>query len=459
MRRGSILRARAAGGALSLLAMALVVSPLASLAQETPGGGPYRLSLGEAARLAAERNAAVLQAQSRVEAADARVRQSTSALLPSVNANVLRGAHTLNTASFGLDFSIPGVPPLFDPAGEVVGPVHGADIRASAEMTLFDLSAFSRRKGAQAGADAARQEARAVEEGAAGAGARAYVMDLRARAEVDAREQDLELANELLEIAQGQVDAGVGVTLDVTRAEAQLATVKAQLLAARHRAEVADLALRRALQLAPDAQVELTSTLEEAAAQAPDATQAVAQAMDARDDLAAAQAYREAATQSLSAVRAGRLPRLSLAGDEGYYGKGFDHMLNTYSWGIRLSMPLFDGFKRSSQVQEERARIHEMDYRIEDMKAEVSFQVKQALLNLSSAQEQASAAEDRLRLAQLEVDQEEERVKAGVSGTADVVRAAMRLNEARTARLDVLAALQAARVALAAAMGTVTELP
>jgi hypothetical protein len=40
-----------------------------------------------------------------------------------------------------------------------------------------------------------------------------------------------------------------------------------------------------------------------------------------------------------------------------------------------------------------------------------------------------------------------------------VVRAAMRLNDARTARLDALVALHASRVALAAAMGAVTELP
>ena len=55
--------------------------------------------------------------------------------------------------------------------------------------------------------------------------------------------------------------------------------------------------------------------------------------------------------------------------------------------------------------------------------------------------------------------QEEDRVKAGAAGTADVVRAALRLNDARTAHLDALTAVHAARVALAAAMGDVTELP
>ncbi|MGD8318951.1 MAG: TolC family protein [Gemmatimonadota bacterium] len=444
----------------ALLAL-VIAAPGAALAQQSgPETGPYRLTLGDAARLAARRSASVLQARSRVDQADARVRQSTSDLLPSVDASVVRGARTFNTASFGLDFSIPGQPPLFDPGGEVVGPVRSADVRASAEVPLLDLAALKRRKSAQAGVDAAREEAHATEERAAAMAAGAYLTALRSHAEVDARQQDLDLARELLGVARSQVEAGVGVELDVTRAEAQVATVRAQLLAARHKADVADLALRRALHLPAGAAVELADDLESRpVGEAPTEAEAVTRALDARGDLSTAEAYRDAAAQTLSAARAGRLPRISAGIDEGYYGKRFGHMLNTYSWNLRVSMPLFEGFRRSGEIEESRARIREMDYRIEDLEDQVAFQVRRALLNLSSAHEQADAADERLRLANLEVQQEEERIRAGVAGTADVVRAAMRLNDARTARLDALVALHASRVALAAAMGAVTELP
>ncbi len=443
--------------ALLLCAAAAAIAPRAALAQQAE---TYRLTLGDAARLAAQRSAPVLEARSRVEGAEARVRQSTSALLPSLDGDVTGGARTFNTASFGLDFpTAPGQEPFFDPQGEVVGPVRSADVRASADIPLLDLAALGRRRSALAGADAARQEEEAAADQAGAQAARTYVMDLRARAEVQAREQDLDLARELLTVAQGQLDAGVAVALDVTRAQSQVVTIQAQLLSARHRADIADLALRRALRLPADAVLDLTDDLEAPpAGDSATEQEATVRALDERSDLATARAYRAAATEGLSAVRAGRLPRLSASADEGYYGKRFGHMLNTYSWGLKLSVPIFDGMKRSAQLQEEQARIHEMDFRIEDLEADVAFQVRQALLNLSAAREQAAAADERLRLAQLEVDQEEDRVRAGVSGTADVVRAAMRLNEARTARLDVLAALHAARVALAAATGTVAEL-
>jgi len=165
------------------------------------------------------------------------------------------------------------------------------------------------------------------------------------------------------------------------------------------------------------------------------------------------------AEHAVSATRAGRLPKLTAYVDEGFYGETYRHMLNTYSWTFSLSVPLFDGLDRSSRIREQEARVRELGYRISDMEEEVAFQVRQALLAMGAAQEQEAAAAERLRLAELEVDQEEERLRAGVVGTADVVRAAMRLNSARTAHLYALAAVQMSRVQLAAARGSVSRLP
>ena len=52
-----------------------------------------------------------------------------------------------------------------------------------------------------------------------------------------------------------------------------------------------------------------------------------------------------------------------------------------------------------------------------------------------------------------------ERFRAGVAGDADVITASLDLNGARTLEVDALANYQAARVALALATGSVTELP
>lgn len=455
--RRAAVAAHAVLAAALLLAAALFSAPLT--AQEPRH---YRLTLGDAARLAGERGAPVLEARARADAAEARARQTTADLLPSLDADVSTGGRTFNTASFGLDFPTPpGQAPFFDPDGEVVGPVESADIRASAEVPLLDLPALARRRSARAGADAERLAERSAASRTAAAAARAYVATLRARAEVQARQADLKLAEDLLEIARGILSAGVGVAIDVTRAEAQAAVVRSQLLVAENRADIAELGLRRALRVSASDELELVDELEAlGVGDIPSANEAVVRALENRTDLDVTAAYRVAAEESLAATQAGRLPRVVARLDDGFYGKQFGHhQLNTYTWSLRVTVPVFDGFQRSGRVEEQRARMRELDHQIDALEEDVDFQVRQALLNLAAAQEQSVAADERRRLAQLEVDQEEERVRAGVAGTADVVRAAMRLNEARTAVLDTQMAVQTSRLALAEAMGLIGQLP
>jgi len=442
------------------VAIVPLVVPAALAAQEGQSASVYRLTLGDAARLAAERGAPVLEAQARTEAAEARVSESTSDLLPSVEANMYAGARTFNTASFGIEFpSIPGGP-TFAPGGSVIGPVRMADFRARADIPLVDFAALRRRHTAQANANAVRSAEGTAEDAAAATATRVYVATLRAHAEVDARKEDLRLAEELLYVARGLVESGVGVAIDVTRAEAQVATIRAQLLAAEHRERAAELALRRSLRLPEDAVLELADDLASPpATEPPTEGEAIAVALGQRSDLGSAEANETAARASISATRAGWLPRLSLSLDDGFYGSRFDNLLNTYAWTFRLSVPLFDGAERSARAREQRAQARELGYRIESLREDIVFQVRQAMLDLDAAREQAAAADERERLAQLEVDQEEERVRAGVAGTADVVRAAQRLNEARTARLDALASVHTARIEVAAATGTLSELP
>ena len=203
----------------------------------------HSLSLGDAARLAARQSGTALAARYRAEQAHGRARESRSALLPQVSANYSDGERTFNTASFGLQ--LPG----FDPNGEVIGPVRTVDFRGRVVANLFDPAAIGRYRSAAAAASGADADAAVLTNQAASSAASAYVRALRAEAQVSARAADSSLATELLGIAQRQLSAGVGVALDVTRARAQLAGTRAQLIAARSERDRARLDLARALGL------------------------------------------------------------------------------------------------------------------------------------------------------------------------------------------------------------------
>lgn len=445
------------GAALSVL-VALLAFAIRAAEAQVPS--PRRLSLGEAARLAAAQAAGVQGAQYHAAQAQARVTESRSALLPQISAVPNWTSHTLNSASFGFNFPAPaGEKPLLDPNGQIIGPVKFWDLRGEASQTVFDAGASGRVRAARASAAAAGADVATVAEQAAFAAANAYVRALRAEALVQARVADSTLGNDLVNIARDQLEAGVGVALDVTRAESQRAAARAQLIAARNDRDRAQLELRRDLNLALDTPLALSDSLAVVApAETENEQAAIEQAMRTRPDVRAAELQFAAAQQQVSAVRATRLPTVGVFANDGPTGLAPQHFLDTYTYGVQVRWPVFEGGLRSGQAQEAEAAAREIDVRRRDLGQQVAMDVRGALLDLASAREQVDAARERQRLAEQEVAQARERFRAGVSGNADVVNASLSLNAARTGLVDALTAYETARVALARAEGTVSEL-
>ena len=444
------------GAGLTVLAALLAFAARVASAQETT---PRRLSLGEAARLAASQTAAVQSAQLHVDEARARVTESRASLLPQVNLTPSWTSHTVNSASFGFNFPAPaGQSPLLDPNGQIIGPVRFWDIRGGASQTLIDPAASQRVRAARAGVSAASAEVATAGENAASNAALAYLRALRSEATYRARIADSTLAVDLLNVARNQLEAGVGVGLDVTRAQSQLASARAQLIVARNDRDRSQLDVKRALNLPLDQLLILTDSLTAPVAVDTTEATAVAQAVQHRPDIRAAEAELDAAEQQVAALRATRLPTVNAFANTGPTGLGFNHLLNTYTYGVQLSWPVFEGGRREGQTEEQRAVAKEIDVRRRDLQQQATLDVRAALLDIASAREQVDAARTRQNLAELEVQQARDRFNAGVAGNADVITASVTLNSARTGLIDALASYQAAKVSLAKAEGTVSQI-
>jgi outer membrane protein TolC len=448
--------------AVGVTALGVAASVLAAQEPSPSLGQPVRLSLGDAARRAARQSNNVQSAEQRAAEAQARVTQARADLLPDLSANALQSGRTFNSVTFGITLpTAPGQPPLFNPDGQVLGPVNTVDLRGRVQTNIIDYAAVQRMRTAKTQANAAQADVTSAGDLAATQAANAYVRVLRTNAQVQARLADSTLAHDLVTIAQSQLEAGVGVALDVTRAQSQLAGVRSQLIAARNDRDKAQLDLRRSLNLTLDTPVELADTL---SAEFPenlalDEATATARALRDRPDLRAAEEQIRAARQNVAAIRSERVPSLSAFGDDGVVGKtGSTRLLPTYTWGLQVSLPIFDGFRREGRIQEQEAVTRDLDVRRKDLEQQASIDVRGALLDLASTREAISTSRERMRLAEQEVDQARQRFRAGVSGNADVVNAALSLNAARSQYIDVLTSLQLARVSLAHAEGAVTQL-
>src|SRR5437763_80874 len=233
--------------------LAWLVAMGAPLAAQAPAPtAPLRLSFADAVRLASGEVPVVTLASLRTTEADARVRQARAALLPSASVGGFWLNRTFNSRSIGISF--PGFP-------ELIGPFNNYDARVSATQALFDWSSVRRVRAAGAQADGSRAERGVTVEASVLTAAVAYVQAVRAQAVVGARRADSAIAAELVGLAEAQRAAGVSPTIDVTRAQAQLARAQGLLLVAKNQLDRGRIDVTRALGLDPATPVTLTASL------------------------------------------------------------------------------------------------------------------------------------------------------------------------------------------------------
>ena len=190
----------------------------------------------------------------------------------------------------------------------------------------------------------------------------------------------------------------------------------------------------------------------------PSETEALAVAAKLRPEVVVLNAQLASAQLSSRAIHAERLPTLSAVADEGIIGKDYSRMLNTWTWALRVSVPVFEGGRRSAREHEQSLVERELETRRNDLVAQISVDVRSALLDAASASEAVAASRERLRLAEQEVAQSRDRFTAGVSGNLDVTSALLGLSGARTQLVDALASRQLARISIARSQGSITSL-
>jgi outer membrane protein TolC len=235
----------------------------------------------------------------------------------------------------------------------------------------------------------------------------------------------------------------------------QLANDRQQLLVAQNARRAAHLQLLRVMGLRLDTEIELTDRLEYAPVDATTLEQAAQQALRERADLEAQQRREENARLSASATKLDRLPTLAAFGDYGSIGTGIDSALPTRTIGIQVKVPVFDGGRRDAQRAESASQYRAEKTRTNDLKQQIELDVRLALDELRSAEDQVKVSKEGLDLSQNELAQARRRYEGGVANSVEVTDAQTRLERARDNQTAALYAYNVARIDLAQAMGRV----
>lgn len=402
-----------------------------------------QLSLTAAIQAALENNAGVGIGEQQKIQAQARVQEQRSMVLPNLNGIVSHTDQTINLGSRGLGF--PGLP-------HRAGPFGDTEIRVQFSEPL-DLTLIRRYQSARRAADSSQFDLDALRNRVAATVARLYFGIQGANAFVDAARAQIELDQSLLKLAKDRQDVGVGTALDVTRAESRLTNDQYRLLQTQNDLRGAGLQLLRAMGQRLDTRLELSDSLQPSLAPVTTAAEAIEVAFRNRSELKSEESKLEGAKLTFGAARAELLPNLQSFADYGNSGTAGTSFIPTRTVGVQLNVPLFDSGRRAAHRKSAASQLRQAEIHAKDVRDEIELEVRLALDNLASAQEQFQAAEQSVRLAQEELELSRLRFEAQITTQIDVLTAQAEIANARSRRVNALLTLKTAEIEYRRATG------
>jgi len=436
-----------------------VVSPLSpQLAQsipadasDLPSGG--RLDLRPAVDLALRHNLTVLLAEERKDEAQGRRTEARSLLLPNVSGAIVQQNATVNLAAQGFE---PGIFPGL--SSTLIGPFNRFDARAQLVQSIFDLSAIRGYEAARSDVRAADYEVDLARQQVIEAAALAYLNALSTARAVESANANLALADELLTLARDRHDAGVATGLDVTRAETRVAQERGNLARALSDANRALTTLLRVVGIPLEAEVTLTDPLHFTPEVLPALDALVAEAKQNRLEVRVAEEHVHANRSVRRSAQAERLPSLDFAGDYGLSGNTpRENALPTHVYGVRLSVPIFNGGATEGRIQVAKSREREAELMLGNVRGQVEEEIRLAVRDEETTLVEVQAATQQVTLATRQLAMARDRFAAGVANNIEVVEAQTALADARQTEIAALARYNAARIGVAAARGIVEQ--
>lgn len=274
------------------------------------------------------------------------------------------------------------------------------------------------------------------------------------------------LADELVKVAQARLTAteelvrneealfqqGKGIAASVRRAEAERADAEREVASARNNAAKALLDLKAAMGVDLASEIRLTDRLEFVPVKMnPD--EAIAAALKGRPAVQAARARLAAASAQMAAAKGSLLPQIYGAAMADAFSSKPMGTGTGYTVGVVVSFPLVDAGQRRSEVsgaQGARLRAEAMEHGVE---LQVANEVRQALLDVATAEENYHSAEAALHAAQAAYDVTALRVQNQKGIQVELLDAITALTRAKANLAQALYDHSAARAALQRALG------
>jgi outer membrane protein TolC len=418
--------------------------------------GVLQLTLKDAFARGLKQNLGVLLSNADVRSARGARWQQLSSLLPNLTTSSYMNGSQVDLAEFGFNFKTSPGSGFTIPS--IVGPFAYFDSRAYLTQSVFDWKAINNARAATQSVKSAQSTYKDARDLVILSVGYTYLQAVADEARVETADAQTKTAQTLYDQAADQVTAGTSPAIDGLRALVELKTRQQRLIQAKNDFAIEKLTLARVIGFAPGQEFELADKSPYEPFAGMTVENALKRAYDTRSDYQAALADVRASEYSRKTAEGGYFPSFAVSADYGLAGT-FPSIQTHGVFDARgtLTIPIFQGGRVQGDVLEATAQLERSRERLENIRAQIDADVRTALLNVESGEEQVAVARSNIDLADQTLAQSQDRFRAGVTDTVEVVQAQEAVATAHENYISSLYTDNYAKISLARAMGAAEE--
>jgi outer membrane protein TolC len=426
---------------------------LGSVPSGTASAEVLPLSLSDAVDRGLRQNLGLLMSNDSVTSSKGQLWQQRSHLLPSISGGMSEHALQVDLAQQGFQKIIgrfPGFP-------LIIGPFGYFELHAAASQSLVDVHALDDARSAARSLDAAKLSYQDLRELVVLVVGATYLQAIASSSRVDVAEAQVQTAQALYDQAVDLKKVGASAGIDLLRAQVELQSRQQQRIAARNDFAKQKLALARTIGLPLAQEFTLTDTAPYEPSVPVVLDDSLQQAYAHRSDFQSALTQVSAAEYARRSARAEHLPTVTADAEYGLVGPTPGSTHGTFSASASLNIPIFMGNKAHGDALIADAELERDRQRVDDLRAQIEQDVRDALLDLQSAGDQVNVAKSNVDLAQQALTESRDRFQAGATDNLEVVQAQETVAAANESYIASLYTYNLARIRLARATGTAEQ--
>lgn len=288
-----------------------------------------------------------------------------------------------------------------------------------------------------------------------------YFNILFLNSQINLLEQSLVRNIKALEDARSLFAQGRSLKVDTLRSYIAVENVRSSISYLKNNIEVAGIQLKRLIGLNNEEEIELIDSLNIETDQS--GFYRVSEALNTaelnRHDIKMQKLTVDLEQKQLAVIKAERSPQISVVGQYQLQAQADDMRFGNYTWprtsflGFQLSIPIYNGNRTTSQINQEKIKVQQEKIRLNDLEDKINAELASVISRLKEANTQLSIQKTTVEAAELNFTMINDRFTNGLSSRLELTDAELALTQAKINHLQAVYNIKVLHVQLQQSLG------